>query len=201
MTFDGPDDDIFGHLDDPSPPTYGGNALSSVVTRGSQIRRRRRATYTLSSAAVVVLLAGTAIGVAATNGPGKDGTAQVTSSNTPTISVSPTKSTKHPSGKKHHVGPPVSNGSTTPPPANVSPGGQGGGHSHPITPTHKATPTSTPTTICTTPPVSTPPSTDPTATSTDSAGPVQGNSPSPKPTCTTITVTPTPTPTGTANAG
>jgi hypothetical protein len=40
MTFDDPGDPLFSHLDDPTPPMHGGDALTNVVQRGQQIRRR-----------------------------------------------------------------------------------------------------------------------------------------------------------------
>ena len=60
MTFDDPGDGIFDHLDDPTPPLHGGDALTHVMQRGQQIRRRRRSIYSVEHRVVVIAVAGIA---------------------------------------------------------------------------------------------------------------------------------------------
>jgi hypothetical protein len=178
MTIDDPGDPFFGHLDDPTPPLHGGEALTHVIQRGQQIRRRRRAAYSVSSVAVVIVIAGATIGLASANGPhGKNAT--VTPLHTATLSPSPHRHSKPPSSTKS----PTSIRQTFP---------TRHGHSPSHGPTAPATPS------C----VSDTPSTAaaggqvvvPNVFGTPKTGnPATSSSPTPTPTCTPLADSPSPT--------
>jgi hypothetical protein len=195
MTFDDPGDPLFNHLDDPTPPLHGGDALTNVVQRGQQIRRRRRTAYSVSSAFVVFAIAGAIIGVV------HGGSA----SNNQTVSTL--------------TSPPLTNSSLSPSPSrshHKSKSPTGIGQTGGSTPFHSKSPTS----IATWPTTAVCPSDTPTAPPT-SVGPSAGvsgavhgqpefpsTSPTPTPTCTSPTPTssattstsPTPTSSATQSA-
>jgi hypothetical protein len=180
MTFDGPGDGIFDHLDDPTPPPHG-DALTHVVQRGQQIRRRRRSIYSASTAFVIIAVAGTAIGVTRSSTANGD-------NQSVTPLKSPSTSALHPSPSTKQKGSHAPTGVTE----TTQPGGQShhpsrGGEVAPAPPVCvTTTPTVAPTSISPT----TSPTTSPSAT------------PTPPPTSTPIVtcVTPTPTVTPTDSA-
>jgi hypothetical protein len=195
MTFDNPDDPddgIFGHLDDPTPPTYGGEALTHVMQRGQQIRRRRRTVYAASVTVVVVAIAGAAIGVAATGHNGGGKAQQVNSlSRTPAVVATSPHPKKHPHKSKQATVTPGTNSATI--------GGTTHHHHHHHVP--GGSPGSgTPVCVTSTPtPVDTPPAAPP-ATGSDTPVPTT-SSPPPAPVVTCTTPTPTPSATPTIGAG
>jgi hypothetical protein len=183
MTFDDPDDDIFGHLDDPAPPSLGSEALTHVMARGGQIRRRRRTIYAATSAAVVIVIAGSAITLAA----GQHPHGQTSTLTSPTSSPTPHGSHSAKAGKKDHkksspdsltetTGVGVGRGTTTKKHHHHHPAQGGGGTPGPCV-----------TTTTTTTPAPPPP--DPT---TSGSAPSQPNA-SVTPVVTVVTTCPTPT--------
>lgn len=183
MTFDDPGDPFFGHLDDPSPPMHGGDALTHVMQRGHQIRRRRRTTYSASTAVVVIAITGAAIGLASSHSP----------HNSQTISTlkSPSSSTSsHPHSPKR---------TRTQGPGGIVDTTRSTPHRH-QSPGGGATTPATPVCVSTTPtvaPPSTSPTSDPSANATGQPQTGATSSPTPTPTKTCESATPAPSTTAT----
>lgn len=160
--FDGSDFDdasLFSHLDDPNPPALGGEALTGVMARGQQIRRRRSTMYAGSGAAAMVLIAGTAIAVAASGGsPNGDGNPNALNSVTPSV----THSGHGHTSKPNRTNSPGSSSSVYPDRGGNGSSGQGGhtGGRGGAKPTGTGCVTTTPTPIDTSAPQSTPTTTD-----------------------------------------
>jgi hypothetical protein len=172
---------MFDRLDDPAPPAFGNDLLPGVMQRGQQLRHQRRMAYTVGSACAMVLVAGSAVGLAATGG--HDGKQVI-----PLVTSTPTQ---HHTKKPHHPHP--QSPSTTP--GVTQPGGGGNGGHHPPKPC--VTPTPTPADAA---PTATPTASDtdaPTPTSSPTPGSDSTTSPAPTPvdtTCPSPTATPTDSP-------
>ncbi|HTW21218.1 MAG TPA: hypothetical protein VME70_13515 [Mycobacteriales bacterium] len=174
MTFDGSGDEpSFSHLDDPTPPGFGPDALTRVVSRGQHLRRRRRIAYSASTFVVIVAIVGTAVGVIRTNGSSNNQTINTAKSPTSTSSLLSPTPRHQKSGKPGGITQ-TTGGGTRP----HHPSGGGG----PTTATSPACVTETPSGQPSDPP--------------DTAAAGASTSPAPDPTPTPTCVTPTPTESG-----
>lgn len=174
---------MFDGLDDPAPPAFGNDLLPGVVRRGQQLRHQRRIAYTVGSACAMVLVAGSAVGLAAT---GHHDRQQVTPLVTSTPTQHHTKKPHHP----HTQSPGTTHGVT-------QPGGDGNGQGNHRPPKTCVTPTPNPADAV---PTATPTPSDsgaPTPTSSPTPGSGSTATPTPAPvdtTCPSPTATPTDSP-------
>src|SRR5438045_3108889 len=101
MTEQDPGEGFFDHLDDPGAPVPGGHALDTVMLRGRHLRARRRAAFatSMAAAATAAVIGGLGISHALNADGSGDTIVPPANSQTPSSSVTPSKSPGH-----HHGG-------------------------------------------------------------------------------------------------